>query len=521
MAGRKNKKNFQDKIVTVEALKTIIGSRPRKKSVIMCHGTFDVVHPGHIRHLIYAKQHGDILIASLTADAHVIKADKRPYVPESLRAVNLAALEMVDYVIIDADETPLRNITYLQPDFFAKGYEYSSSGVNPKTKVEIEALRAYGGDIIFTPGDIIYSSSNIIENSPPDIGVEKLLLLMDNEGLTFKDVYGALDGFERLKVHVVGDTIVDSLTNCSVIGGSTKTPTLSVRFEDKQNYVGGAGIVAKHLKAAGADVTFSTILGEDEYKDFVLKDLQDYGVTVRAIIDRGRPTTNKNAIVASGYRLLKVDTLDNRSISPGTLESLISHFTAQQDDVLIFSDFRHGIFNRDTIPAFLNAIRPGVLKVADSQVASRWGNILEFQGVDLITPNEREARFALSDQDTVVRPMITKLHERAQCKVVIMKMGKRGILLSRQMPGGPYPLPGDVTAIDSFAGHVVDAVGAGDALLAYSSLVYRVTQNALLAAIIGDLAAGIECERDGNIPVKPDDVRQKIAEIEKIARFKD
>ena len=70
-------------------------------------------------------------------------------------------------------------------------------------------------------------------------------------------------------------------------------------------------------------------------------------------------------------------------------------------------------------------------RVADSQVASRWGNILEFKGFDLITPNEREARFALADQDSGVRPLAAKLHEEADCKTVILKLGDRGVLTCR------------------------------------------------------------------------------------------
>ena len=64
----------------------MLGARPRKKSVIMCHGVFDLVHPGHIRHLLYAKGKADILVASLTADAHITKAQYRPFVPQELRA---------------------------------------------------------------------------------------------------------------------------------------------------------------------------------------------------------------------------------------------------------------------------------------------------------------------------------------------------------------------------------------------------------------------------------------------------
>src|SRR5256885_17151689 len=109
--------NYKRKIKTREELRQIIGPRPRKKSVIMCHGTFDLVHPGHIRHLMYAKSKADLLVASLTSDAHINKANFRPFVPQDLRAMNLAGLECVDFVIIDESPTPIEDIEYLQPDF--------------------------------------------------------------------------------------------------------------------------------------------------------------------------------------------------------------------------------------------------------------------------------------------------------------------------------------------------------------------------------------------------------------------
>ena len=92
---------FRRKIKTREQLREAIGPFPRDKKVIMCHGTFDLVHPGHIRHLMYAKDHADVLVASLTSDSHINKANFRPFVPQDLRAMNLAALECVDYVIIE------------------------------------------------------------------------------------------------------------------------------------------------------------------------------------------------------------------------------------------------------------------------------------------------------------------------------------------------------------------------------------------------------------------------------------
>src|SRR5438128_9901142 len=112
----------------------------------MCHGAFDLVHPGHIRHLIYAKSKADILITSLTADAHIYKSNFRPFVPQELRAMNLAALEVVDYVLVDERPTPLENIAFLEPDYFAKGYEYVREGVHPKTRDEVAVLGTFGGE---------------------------------------------------------------------------------------------------------------------------------------------------------------------------------------------------------------------------------------------------------------------------------------------------------------------------------------------------------------------------------------
>src|SRR5215470_20200220 len=196
--------DYRRKVMTVEELRGVIGSRPRRQTVVMCHGVFDLVHPGHIRHLVYAKEKADILVASLTADAHITKANYRPFVPQDLRALNLAALEMVDYVLIDEEATPLANLARVQPDFFAKGYEYQNGGLHPKTQEEIEVIEGYGGDVPFTPGDIVFSSSALIETGPPDITIDKLLMLMQAEGITFERLHSVLEEFRGITVHVVG-----------------------------------------------------------------------------------------------------------------------------------------------------------------------------------------------------------------------------------------------------------------------------------------------------------------------------
>jgi rfaE bifunctional protein kinase chain/domain/rfaE bifunctional protein nucleotidyltransferase chain/domain len=486
------------KIKSAEEVLDIIGKRPRAARVILANGVFDLVHPGHLRHLRYAKSKADILIVAVTADRHIVKADYRPYVPEQLRAENLAELQCVDYVVIDDHATALPIIACLQPDYYCKGFEYESQNI-----VEVEAVESYGGQVIFTPGDVVYSSSGILENSRPDLKLEKLLTLMRSAGLDFGDIAGALT--VPAKVHVVGDTIVDAHTYCTPLGGITKTPTMSLRSEEEQWFIGGAGIIARHMKAAGAQVTLSTVLGDDEAGEFAWDDLTGDGISL-ANINNSAPTTFKNVFIADGYRMLKVDTVDNRPIGRDIVKRLQEQIADIDADIVLLTDFRHGIFNRETTPKLLRSLPARAFTAADSQVASRWGNILDFQDMDLITPNEREARFALGDQDSIVRKLVLDLARKSHCGTLILKLGERGILTCAQEE--------KFYGLDSFARKVVDPVGAGDALLAYSALAMHATGNALIASVLGSIAAAIECECEGNVPVSAEEVKDRIGQLE-------
>jgi sugar/nucleoside kinase (ribokinase family) len=162
------------------------------------------------------------------------------------------------------------------------------------------------------------------------------------------------------------------------------------------------------------------------------------------------------------------------------------------------------------------ALPKDVLKVADSQVASRWGNILEFQGFDLITPNEREARFALADQDSTVRPLALELYRRANCKYLILKMGERGIITYR----APNPEVRSFFTVDTFVeGTALDPVGAGDALLSYATLSLVRKDCPVMASVLGSVAAALACERNGNDPVAPSAAHARLERLRKGTQF--
>lgn len=503
--------NFKSKkIINEKNAKKFFLKIKKTKKVIHCHGVFDLVHPGHLRHFLYCKSKADILIVSLTSDSFIKKGIYRPFVPEKLRAMNLAALEMVDYVIINRNNRPYDLINLIKPNFFAKGLEYSFSGSsnNSLTNKEKSIVEKFGGKLIFTPGDFVKSSSQIINSNPPDLKFEKLKLLMDTEKLKFVDLLNCIKNLKKLKVTVIGDIIVDSISSCKVIGGLHKTPTLSVQIYDKKNFLGGAGIVASHFKSLTKNVKIISVIGQDKMGSFAIKELNKLNVKHDLFKENNRPTVNKNSLYAQNHKLIKIDTVDNSYINDETTNKIIKILAKDKSDIVVFSDFRHGIFNKHSLSKILEvkSLKKKFL-VADSQVASRWGNILDFKKFDLITPTENEARLALFEQDLGIRPLATKLLKNSSAKNLILKLGEKGLIsLSRKNRS-------DYVSIDPFVKNLVDANGAGDALLAYSSAVLYSTKSIILSSIVGTLAASCKCEIEGNKPVTIGILEKKIKEV--------
>src|SRR5882762_3471869 len=111
-----------NKIKRVDELATTIAAlHTDGKKVVHCHGVFDLLHIGHIKHLEAARKLGDLLVVTLTPDRHVNKGPHRPAFPERLRAEALASLACVDYVAINQWPTAVETIELLKPSLFVKG----------------------------------------------------------------------------------------------------------------------------------------------------------------------------------------------------------------------------------------------------------------------------------------------------------------------------------------------------------------------------------------------------------------
>ena len=181
------------------------------EKIVLCHGTFDLMHTGHIRYLQAAKKNGEKLFVTLTADEHVNKGPGRPVFNADLRAENLAALECVDYVAINNKQTAVNVIRLLRPDFYVKGSDYKNTDddVTGNIKREIEITEKFGGSVVFTD-EIVFSSSKLLNDHFGVFPEQTRYFLSDfGKANNCKDILSSLDKLANLKVLVIGDAIID------------------------------------------------------------------------------------------------------------------------------------------------------------------------------------------------------------------------------------------------------------------------------------------------------------------------
>src|SRR5476651_893084 len=200
------------KILTLDALEAKSRElRDAGHRIVMCHGTFDLMHTGHIRHLQRAKTEGDILLVTLTGDAYVNKGPGRPVFDEGLRAETIASLACVDFVAINYEQAAITAIKRLRPHVYVKGSEYRAAldDVTGNITREKEAVEAGGGSIFYTD-EITFSSSSLLNEHFGVFSPEtKDYLQAFRRKNGFKDVIELVKGLAHLKVLIVGDTIVD------------------------------------------------------------------------------------------------------------------------------------------------------------------------------------------------------------------------------------------------------------------------------------------------------------------------
>ena len=393
-----------------------------------------------------------------------------------------------------------------KPDYVIKGKEHEY-----ERNEELKVLEKLGGKLIFAPGDITFRSSGLIKDElkleKRDIGRDENAFLKRHK-ITKHVCSEYLSKIKKVRAIVIGDSILDEYISCEAIGMSQEDPTIAVKPIDHQIYLGGAAIVAGHGASLGANVKFISVAGKDKYAKILKVKLKKLNMKYSIFDDISRPTCLKKRYRANDKTLLRVNNIQQNSISMEIQNKIFR--TIKKDirnvDIIILSDFNYGclpqtLVNKITKLAYENNINI----VADSQSSSQIGDIARFKDMNLITPTEREARLSTKDNESGVVEISKKLNEMTNSENIILKLGKEGLIIFAYKDKKIH-----TDRIIAMNQNPIDVAGAGDVLLIISSLVLCLGGSIWLSAYLGSIAASIQVGKLGNKPLNMMELKSQI-----------
>ena len=477
----------QGKIRALTDLAATLAPLRRGRRIVHCHGVFDLLHIGHIRHFQAARRFGDLLVVTVTPDRFVNKGPHRPVFNEVLRAEAVAALDCVDFVAINGWPTAVEAIRLLKPHFYVKGSEYSdvSRDVTRGIVAEREAAAAVGGKLVFTD-DIVFSSTNLINRHLPTFSDEtREFLAAFGRRHSLADVVRPLQEAKRLKVLTVGETIVDEYSYCEAIGKSSKEPTLVVKQLNRERFAGGVLAVANHVADFCGRTGLVSFLGSvHPQEDFIRSKLKP-GVRANFLYRKDAPTIVKRRYVDQYFftKLLEVYEIDDNLMPEADERRLCSWLERElpKYDVVIVADYGHGMLGDKAIDLLCRKSRFLAVNAQSNAGNIGYHTVSRYRRADLACLAENEVRLESRDRRGDLRGLLERLSRRMGLRKIIATRGKHGCLC--------YDRGAGFTEIPSFASAVVDRVGAGDTFLALASLCLANRAPMEIAAFVGNTAA--------------------------------
>ena len=268
----KNKSTFenfiQKKIQTVDSLSEI--SRNKKinnKKIVLCHGTFDLLHAGHFRHFQDSKNLGDVLVVTVTSDKFINKGPGRPLFNQYLRAEMIASLSYVDYVGVVDDPSAIPSIKKIKPDIYVKGIDYKDkkSDFTKKIIEEEKEVKKNGGVLKFTD-NITFSSSSLINENIFSYEKKLSKILENYKSLGFTYITSLIEKIKNLRVMLIGDSILDEYIYTDTLGKSAKESILATLKKNEEIFAGGSIAAANNISDFCKSVFLITTLGSTTKK---------------------------------------------------------------------------------------------------------------------------------------------------------------------------------------------------------------------------------------------------------------
>lgn len=455
-----------------------------------------MIHEGHFRLITQAKTMGESLIIGLQSDEY--SNNEIEWRVRTLKSID-PKIQVMSFT-----GNVNKILEEIRPDIVVKGREFANLK-NP----ESEIISKIGGKLVFASGSGISS----------ELGAEVLqseatghlpLDFMRRHQIETKKLLEVIENFQRMKILVIGDLIIDEFISCAPLGMSQEDPVVVVTPTSAQKFLGGAGIVAAHCASMGATTHFLSLAGDDINREWALSKLADFHVSSDLVTSKDRITTHKQRFKSGNQTLFKLSHISQEFLSGEIEEEIRNAFykNVEDMDVIIFSDFSYGALPERLVTEFTKFSRESkIFTAADCQTSSQNGDISKYRGVNLLTATEREARSGFHSELDGLVTVIRKITETLNIENVFLKLGSEGVLIDSIANQDRNFAVDQVPALSK---KVRDVSGAGDSMLAISSLVFGLEQSIEIAAVLGSIAASIQIERTGNVPITIKELVERI-----------
>ncbi len=464
--------------------------------VVHCHGVFDLLHPGHIRHLESARKEGDVLVVTVTPDRFVNKGPGRPVFNERLRAESLAALQIVDYVAVNEWPSAVETIDHLRPDVYVKGSEYASREEDLTGKIydEEAAVQAVGGRIHFT-NDITFSSSKLLNSFfsvlPPEA---EEYLVQYRQRHSAEEIIDHLKALRGMRVLIVGDTIIDEYHFCHVLGKSSKSSTLNARFLRAESYAGGALAVANHIAGFCEHVHMVSCVGQlDSQLEFITSHLKP-NVSTKFFARPDGPTTVKRRYTDNFLydKMFEVTFIEDRPL-PGDIGIALNDYLTDilsAYDLVIVADFGHGLIGGNTTDLLCTKAKFLAVNTQTNSANIGYNLVTKYPRADYVCIDQEEIRLAYHDRFGAITNLAERAAEQFSATVVTVTQGHLGSLTYRR--GFEF------VETPVFSREAVDTMGAGDAYLAITAPCAAAGYDPEKIGFIGNAAGALAIRILGN-----------------------
>lgn len=490
------------KIVNLQELNGIIEeSKKNGKKIVHCHGCFDYLHYGHIKHFESAKKQGDILIVTVTPDCFVQKGPGRPFYNQELRLEFLSALETIDYVCLNKWETAIETIKLLKPDVYVKGKEVLNNkevdAIDEGTKkisnlaAEEEALKSVGGTLYLTD-EVTFSSSSIINqitSAIPDDSKEYLNKLRENNSA--EKIIELLKSLSSTRILLIGDAILDEYVFCKQMGRSGKEPLISYKFANSEIHLGGVFAVANHLAGLSDNVNVLTCIGVNSYE--LVEPSLNKNIERTIFVQDNSKTIIKRRYL-DDYKLNKIFSvynIDELNVNSETEEKVLTYLdkNISRFDLVIVSDFGHGMLTPKIINYLCESNKFLAVNCQLNAGNLGYNFITKYKRADFVSMNDRELRLPFQEKACDVKIPMIKLKNQVGINKINITLGKAGMM---------YYDNGNFFHSPSFTKEPLDTIGSGDAVFALTSLLAFKGINPELVPFLGNCMGGLATRIIGN-----------------------